>query len=57
MKLKITEIEATAEDLRQSRTLSDALTNLLRTSLIPDSEITLNVSMEASEDEEEEELP
>lgn len=50
MKLKITEIEATAEDLRQSRTLSDALTNLLRTGLIPD------VSVEATEDEEEEEL-
>ena len=35
MKLKITEIEATSEDLRQSRTLSDALTNLLRTSFNP----------------------
>ena len=35
MKLKITEIEATSEDLRQSKTLSDALTNLLRTSLNP----------------------
>ena len=49
MKLKITEIEATAEDLRQSRTLSEALTNLLRTGLIPD------VSVETTEDEEEEE--
>lgn len=49
MKLKIIEVEAQAEDLRQSRTLSDALTNLLRTGLMP------GVSVEATEDEEEEE--
>lgn len=47
MKLKITEIEATAEDLRQSRTLSDALVNLLRTGLTP------GVETEAPDDEEE----
>lgn len=35
MKIKITEIEATSEDLKQSKTLSDAFTNLLRTSFIP----------------------
>lgn len=35
MKIKVTEIEATAEDLRQSRTLAEAVTNVLRMSLIP----------------------
>lgn len=30
MKIKITEIEATAEELRQSNTLADGLTNMLR---------------------------
>jgi hypothetical protein len=30
MKLKITEVEATAEELRQSNTLSDGLTRILR---------------------------
>ena len=32
----ITEIEATAQELRQSSTLADAFTNLLRSSLVPD---------------------
>ena len=49
MKLKITEIEATSEDLRQSRTLSDALTNLLRTSFNP------SYSDDETEDDNEEE--
>lgn len=35
MRIKVTEIEATAEDLRQSRTLAEAVTNVLRMSLIP----------------------
>lgn len=48
MKLKILEVEASAEDLRQSRTLSDALVNLLRTGLTP------GVDTEAPDDEEEE---
>lgn len=47
MKIKITEIEATAEDLRQSSTLADSFTNLLRRCLTPD------VSVGATEDEEE----
>ena len=34
MKVKVTEIEANAEELRQSKTLSDALTNILRKSFI-----------------------
>lgn len=47
MKIKITEIEATAEDLRQSSTLADSFTNLLRRCLAP------GVRVEATEDEEE----
>lgn len=35
MKLKITEIEATAEELRQSNSLADGLHNLLRNALNP----------------------
>ena len=37
MKIKttVTEIEATAQELRQSSTLADAFTNLLRMSLVP----------------------
>lgn len=35
MKVKVAEIEATAEDLRQSRTMAEAVTNILRMSLIP----------------------
>ena len=48
MKIKITEIEATSEDLKQSKTLSDAFTNLLRTSFIP------QVAFDFAEDEKEE---
>lgn len=48
MKLKIIEVEASSEDLRQSRTLSDALVNLLRTGLTP------GVDTEVHDDEEEE---
>ena len=47
MKIKITEIEATAEDLRQSSTLADSLANLLRRCLTPD------MIVGATEDEEE----
>ena len=38
MKIKttVTEIEATVQDLRQSNTLSDAFTEMLRKALIPD---------------------
>lgn len=36
MKIKVTEIEATAEDLRQSNTLSGAFNIFLRRALIPD---------------------
>lgn len=35
MKIKVTEIEATAEDLRQSQTLAETVTNVLRRSLMP----------------------
>lgn len=49
MKIKITEIEATAEDLRQSNTLAGGLVNLLRSAFhAPDME-------EEDEDEEGEE--
>ena len=47
MKIKITEIEATAEDLRQSNTLADCFTQLLRRSFTP-------VSYVNAEDENEE---
>ena len=47
MNIKITEIEATSEDLRQSSTLADTFTNLLRKCLMPDA------SVEATENEEE----
>lgn len=49
MKVKVTEIEATAEDLRQSRTLAEAATNILRMALIPEG------SYEEEEDEGEKE--
>ena len=35
MRLKITEIEATAEDLRQSNSLSDGLARLIRNAFNP----------------------
>ena len=47
MKIKITEIEATSEDLRQSRTLADAFVNILRTGLTP----ACSGSLEAEEEE------
>lgn len=47
MKIKITEIEATSGDLRQSSTLADSITNLLRRCLTPD------MSVGTTEDEEE----
>ena len=34
MKIKITEIEANAEELRQSNTLADSLSNIMRTCFI-----------------------
>ena len=49
MKIKITEIEATSEDLKKSKTLSDAFTNLLRMSFIP------SYSYDETEDDNEEE--
>ena len=35
MKIKVTEIEATAEELRQSNTMADALTRMIRNSFSP----------------------
>ena len=35
MKIKITEIEASAEDLRQSNTLADGLTRMMRNAFNP----------------------
>lgn len=35
MKIKITEIEATADDLRACNTLADGLANILRNCFIP----------------------
>ena len=35
MKIKITEIEATADDLRASNTLADGMINMLRNCFIP----------------------
>ena len=35
MRIKVTEIEATAEELRQSNSLADGLHNLLRNALNP----------------------
>lgn len=35
MKIKVTEIKATTEDLRQSKTLADAFSNALRLAFIP----------------------
>lgn len=48
MKIKITEIEASANELRQSNTLADSLSNLLRTCFIGD------LYEEPDEEEEEE---
>ncbi len=49
MKIKVTEIEVTAEDLRQSRTMLETVTNVLRMSLIP------AVDYDGEEDADEEE--
>lgn len=35
MKIKVTEIEASAEELRQSNTLADGLTRMLRNAFAP----------------------
>lgn len=35
MRIKITEIEASAEDLRQSKSLSEAVTDAFRKAIIP----------------------
>lgn len=48
MKIKVTEIEAAAEDLRCSSTLSGALSDLLRRAFLP------RVSSKPAEDETEE---
>lgn len=46
MKIKVTEIEATAEDLRQSKTLSEAFSDILRYAMVKP------VGYEPEEDEE-----
>ena len=47
MKLKITEIEASAEELRQSNTLADGLARLMRNAFNP-----CYVTAETDDDEE-----
>jgi hypothetical protein len=47
MKLKITEIEASAEELRQSNTLADGLARLMRNAFNP-----YYVTAETDDDEE-----
>ena len=47
MKLKITEIEASAEELRQSNTLADGLARLMRNAFNP-----YYVTVETDDDEE-----
>lgn len=51
MKIKITEIEATAEDLRQSSTLADSFTNLLRRCLTHDASVGASENKEGDADE------
>ena len=48
MRIKITEIEATSEDLRQSNTLSESFSQLLRRSFTPSTYVS-------DEDDDEEE--
>lgn len=49
MKLKITEIEATAEELRQSNSLADGLTRMMRNAFNPYSFTLTNDEEEQAE--------
>lgn len=51
MKIKITEIEASAEDLRQSKSLSEAFTDAFKRTFIL-SGLTLHESEEEEDDED-----
>lgn len=53
MRIKITEIEANAEELRQSTTLSAGLTQLLRRAFIPAAEADIQGETEEEEDQDE----
>ena len=50
MKIKITEIEASAEELRQSKSLSEAFTEALRKAFIPQV-VPVVVSSEVDEED------
>ena len=53
MRIKITEIEASAEDLRQSKSLSEAVTDALRRAFIPHPEVPIVVrTVEEDENED-----
>ena len=51
MRIKITEIEASAEELRQSKSLSEAFTEALRKAFIPPTPVPIVVRSEGDEDE------
>ena len=53
MKIKVTEIEASAEELRQSNTLADGLTRMLRNVFAPQysSDIPDDLEYEECDDE------
>ena len=53
MKIKITEIEASAEELRQSKSLSEAVSDAFRKAFIPATHIPIVVRPESEEDENE----
>lgn len=53
MKIKITEMEASAEELRQSKSLSEAFTEALRKAFIPPTPTPIVVkTVEEDEDED-----
>lgn len=55
MKIKITEIEANAEELKNSNSLSSNLTNLLRCAFAPAARSYSSYSEEEDEEEDEDE--
>lgn len=53
MKIKVTEIEASAEELRQSNSLADGLTRMMRNAFNPYSFTSTNDEEEQTEREDE----
>lgn len=52
MKIKITEMEASAEELRQSKSLSEAFTEALRRAFIPRPEVPIVIREETDDEDQ-----